>query len=140
MRISALLLLVVAPVLAHAQGSPAEAVRGYFQALDRQDFGRAISMTLGAAQQRTTHMVSTLRREAAAHDARVEVKVKALSVRSPGVAQPGRGVPVPVQFHIDVIGRKWMFHRVARRLEGEARFWVDPQRPEHILAIEGRLE
>jgi hypothetical protein len=140
MRIAALLLVVAAPLAVHAEASPTQAVRGYFEALNHQDFRRALSMTHGAAQRRTSHMVTTLQRDAAAHDARVEVKVKELAVRAPGSAQPGRGVPVPVEFHIDVIGHKWLFHRVARRLEGEARFWVDPAQPDRILAIDGRLE
>lgn len=140
MRIAALLLAVLAPVAARAEAAPAEAVRGYFEALDHQDFQRALALTRGAAQRRTSRMVSTLQREAAAHDARVEVKVKALAVRAPGEVEPGRGVPVPVEFEIDVIGHKWFFHKVARRLEGEARFWVDPERPDRIVAIDGRLE
>lgn len=125
----------------HASGEsgPCAAVRGYFQALDRQDFGRALALTDGNAQASTSHMVQTLRTEAAAHHARVEVKVKQLDVRSAGSAEPGRGVPVPVQFHIDVVGHKWMFHKVARTIDGEARFWVDPG-AERIVAIEGRLE
>lgn len=140
MRIAALLLALLAPAAVRAEASPTQAVRGYFDAIDRQDFQRALSMTLGAAQQRTSRLVSALKREAAAHAARIEVKVKSLAVRAPGSPEPGRGVPVPVEFRIDLIGHKWFCHRVARRLEGEARFWVDPARPDRIVAIDGRLE
>lgn len=141
MRILALVLAVVAtPLLARGEASPSQAVRGYFDALDHQDFQRALALTDGDAQASTSHMVSTLKREAAEHAARVEVKVKQLAVAPPGLPQPGRGVPVPVQFHIDVVGHKWMFHKVARTLEGSARFWVDPAHADRIVAIEGRLE
>ena len=121
-----------------AQTAPTAAVRGYFRALARQDFSGAIALTDGAAQTRTSHMVDKLKSEAAAHNARVEVKVTTLEVRAPG--QPDeRGVPVPVAFHIDVVGHKWCFSKVARKLDGEARFYVDPARPDRIVAIEGRL-
>ncbi len=114
------------------------AVRGYFRALARQDFSGAIALTAGSAQSRTCDMVGKLKSEAAAHNARVEVKVTNLDVRPP--EQPdARGVPVPVAFHIDVVGHKWCFSKVARQLEGEARFYVDPARPDRIVAIEGRI-
>src|SRR4051794_7204909 len=76
-------------------------VKGYFAALDRQDFSRALALTGGSAQARTSRMVQTLQQQAAEQHARVEVKVRSLAVRSPGVAEPGRGVPVPVSFRID---------------------------------------
>lgn len=128
---------VAVPLAAHAQ-SPSVAVRSYFQALGRQDFSRALALTDGAAQTRTSHMVDTLKSEAAAHHARVEVSVTRLDVRTPG-APEARGVPVPVAFHIDVVGHKWCFSKVARTLDGEARFYVDPSRPDRIVAIEGKL-
>jgi hypothetical protein len=145
MRIAPVGLALVVSIVAldnHARAdvNPADAVRGYFQALDRQDFRRALELTDGEALRRTFHMVDTLRHEAAANHARVEVRVKALDVRAPGAAEPGRGVPVPVQFHIDVVGHKWCFHKVARTLDGVARFWIDPARPDRILSIEGRLD
>jgi hypothetical protein len=118
---------------------PTSPVRGYFAALDRQDFGQALALTDGNAQARTSRMVSTLQSEAARHHARVEVKVTRLAVRSPGAALPGRGVPVPVQFHIDVIGHKWFFNKVARVLEGDAEFYVDPNRADRIVDIQGNL-
>ena len=134
-----LMLALVAPAaLAHAEAGPAAAVRGYFEALGRQDFGRALALTDGAAQARTSHMVDTLKSEAAAHHARVDVRVTRLDVRAPG-APDARGLPVPVAFHIDVVGHKWCFSRVARTLDGEARFYFDPLRPDRIVAIEGRL-
>ena len=120
---------------AHAEAT--DAVRGYFSALARQDFGGALSLTDGAAQSRTSHMVSRLQNEAAAHHARVEVKVTKLDVRAPGAPEPGLGVPVPVVFHIDVVGHKWLFHRVARTLDGCARFWVNADR---IVAIDGSID
>lgn len=141
MRTLALLIaVVVAPLAVRAEGSPVQSVRGYFDALGRQDFRRALAFTCAEAQKTTSHMVSTLQREAAEHGARVEVQVKQVDVAAPGSLEPGRGVPVPVQFHIDVVGHKWMFHKVARRLEGQARFWVDPAHADRIVAIEGNLE
>jgi hypothetical protein len=133
------LLLLSPPTRASTDPDPTSPVRGYFAALDRQDFNRAIALTDGNAQARTSQMVSTLRHEAAQHHARVEVKVTRLAVREPGAALPGRGVPVPVQFHIDVIGHKWFFNKVARVLEGDAQFYVDPARPDRIVDIQGNL-
>jgi len=127
-----------APIVAAAEPSASDAVRCYFQALDRQDFSGAIALTDGAAQASTSRMVDTLKSEAAAHHARVEVKVKNVDVRSPG-APDARGVPVSVAFHIDVVGHKFCFSKVARKLDGEARFYVDPARPDRIVAIEGRI-
>ena len=142
MRFIAPLLLaatvIAAPFTAHAESGAIAAVRGYFRALDHQDFGRALALTGGAAQTRTSRMVNQLKSEAAAHQARVEVKVKQLDVRSPGEPD-ARGVPVPVAFHIDVVGHKWCFSKVARRLAGEARFYVDPANAGRIIAIEGSL-
>ena len=143
MRFFAPLVLAVATVAApfsaaHAESSPVAAVRGYFRALSHQDFRGAIALTKGAAQTRTCNMVERLQSEAAAHNARVEVKVTTLDVREPG-APDARGVPVPVAFHIDVVGHKWCFSKVARKLDGQARFYVDPDRPDRIVAIEGRI-
>jgi hypothetical protein len=133
------LVVVGAPAQADAPHAPTDCVRGYFDALGRQDFGGALALTDGAAQASTSRMVSTLQQEAASHHARVEVKVTRLAVKSPGAPLPGRGVPVPVQFHIDVIGHKWLCKRVARVLEGDAQFYVDPARAGRIVAIEGNL-
>jgi hypothetical protein len=144
MRLLALLFVVASvpfatSVRAESASGPCEAVRGYFAALDRQDFNQAIALTDGSAQARTSKMVHQLKTEAAAHNAKVEVKVKSLDVRSPGSAE-ARGVPVPVNFSIDVVGKKWCFSKVARKLAGEARFYVDPAHPDRIVAIEGQLE
>ena len=140
MRFVAPLLLVLAAPLAvaHAEAGPAAAVRGYFEALGRQDFGSALALTDGAAQARTSRMVDTLKSEAAAHHARVDVKVTKLDVREPG-APDEHGLPITVAFHIDVVGHKWCFSKIARALDGVARFYFDPARPDRILAIEGRI-
>ena len=131
--------VLLAPVaVARAEAGAIAAVRDYFRALNRQDFGGALALTAGAAQSRTSRMVDTLKSEAAAHHARVEVKVTTLDVRAPGTPD-ARGVPVPVAFHIDVVGHRWCFSKIARTLDGEARFYVDPARPDRIVAIEGRL-
>jgi hypothetical protein len=82
--------------------------------------------------------VSELKREAKKNQARVEVRVTRIDVQKPGAAE-ARGVPVPVQFHIDVVGHKWCFSKVARRLDGKARFYVDAAKPDKIVAIEGQL-
>jgi hypothetical protein len=140
MRSLALLAVLASPVaVAHADCGMTDAVRGYFQALDRQDFGKALALTYGAAKARTSQMVEELKNEAAVHHAKVEVKVKQLDVHAPGSPE-AQGVPVPVAFHIDVVGKKWCFSKVARKLEGEARFYVDPAQPDHIVAIEGSLQ
>lgn len=139
MRLLLPLLAVLCAPLATAHAGATDAVRAYFQALDRQDFSRALAYTDGAAKGRTSRMVEQLKSEAAQHNARVEVKVKRLDVRSPGVAEPGRGVPVPVAFRIDVVGHKFCFSKVARKLDGEARFYLDPSNPDRIVAIEGNL-
>ena len=130
------LALATAPLTAHADAC--STVRGYFAALDRQDFTTAIAMTNGTAQSSTSQMVEDLKRQAAKNHARVEVKVKRLDV---SVAQQAeaRGVPVPVSFHIDVVGHKFCFHKVARQLDGQARFFVDPSGSGRIVAIEGKL-
>ena len=129
---------IAAPLAAGAERPcPTDAVRGYFRALDRQDFSGAIALTSGDAQVQTSQIIDTLKSQAAAHKARVEVKVKTLDVRSPGTPD-ARGVPVPVAFHIDVVGHRWCFSKV-KQLDGEARFYIDPARPDRIVAIEGRI-
>src|SRR3954469_15605722 len=129
---------IAVPFAAAAEPCPSDAVRGYFQALDRQDFSGALALTDGDAQARTSRMVDTLKSEAAAHKARVEVKVKSVDVRAPG-APDARGVPVAVAFKIDVVGHKLCFSKVARKLDGEARFYVDPAHSDRIVAIEGNI-
>lgn len=131
-----LALASTAPMIAHADAS--STVRGYFAALNRQDFRSALALTNGAALSSTSHMVDDLKRQAAKNHARVEVKVTRADVSAPQ-QQEARGVPVPVAFHIDVVGHKWCFHKVARQLEGQARFFVDPAGSGRIVAIEGQL-
>jgi hypothetical protein len=128
--------LAVAPMIAHADAC--STVRGYFAALNRQDFTTAIAMTNGTAQSSTSQMVEDLRRQAAKNHARVEVKVTKVEV-SPPMEAEARGVPVPVAFHIDVVGHKFCFHKVARKLDGRARFFVDPSGSGRIVAIEGKI-
>lgn len=134
-----LLSMVVAPVVTGAaESDPGTSVRGYFAALDRQDFTGALALTDRQAQASTWHMVDDLRRQAAKNHARVEVKVRKLAVAATQTGD-ARGLAVPVQFHIDVVGHKWCFHKVARVLEGNARFIIDPQDRGRIIAIEGKL-
>jgi len=133
-----MMLMLLLPVLAHAD--PAATVRGYFDALGKNDFPRALSLTAGEAQLRTAHMVGTLKQQAAAAKARVELKVKKVEVLpSPPPGADGT-VPVVVQFDIDVVGKKWIFSRVARKLAGRAQFYVAAAEPSRIVAIEGRIE
>jgi len=117
----------------HAQ-EPAALVRGYFAALEKKDFNRAISLTAGAAQSRTQHMVGTLQKEAEQHHAEVELKVQKLDV-----SPTDDGQHVKVAFNIDVIGKKWVFKKVARTLSGTAEFKVADS-GDHIERIDGNLE
>ena len=118
-------------------------MRGYFDALGKNDFPRALSLTAGAAQSRTEHMMGTLKQQAAAAHARVELKVKHVEVSQAPPEHLAEGLPVPVdvQFDIDVVGRKWIFSRVARKLSGRAQFFVACASPApRIIAIEGKIE
>jgi len=137
------LLAALSCITAHAEPSadPAATVRGYFAALGANDFQRALSLTQGDAQARTERMVGTLHRQAAAAHARVELKVRKVEV-SRSAAQTAEGTPVPVEvrFVIEVIGKKWIFSRVARKLAGRAQFLVASASPEpRIISIEGKL-
>ena len=134
MRSTILALLLFLP-LAHAQPTPEQTVRGYFDALGRNDFNRALSLTAGEAQERTARMVGTLQQQALANDAKVILKVKRVEV-APQQAPDG---PVEVSFDIDVVGKKWIFSKVARKLNGRAQFYVDSDAPK-IVAIEGRID
>jgi hypothetical protein len=126
----------------HAQPHGAgETVRGYFEALGKNDFQRALSLTVGAAQERTARMVGSLKSQARAADARVELKVRRLRVAErPERLEAGLPVPVDVDFDIDVVGRKWWFSKIARRLAGTAQFYVASSVEPRIVAIEGKLE
>jgi hypothetical protein len=131
--------LPAAIVHSEASCTPTDTVRRYFQALDHQDFATAIALTDGGAKMRTSSMIDRLKKEAAAAGVTVAVRVKRLDVRAPGLPEP-RGVPVPVVFHIDIVGKKWCFSKVALRLDGEARFFIDPaRRDDRIVAIDGIL-
>ena len=138
MKLAALLLTAsaLAPYAARAE-APADTVRGYFQALEHKDFGRALALTEGDAMKRTARMLGTLYREAHAAHADVELKVQKLELAE----QKGEGtIPVEVTFDIDVIGKKWIFKRVARHLTGTAQFYVATASPSpHIVAITGNL-
>jgi hypothetical protein len=128
---------------ADSSTDPAATVRGYFEALGRNDFNRAISLTAGSAQQRTLRMVGTLKQQAAAAQAKVELQVKRVAVSHPPPERMAEGLPVPVdvEFDIAVVGRKWFFSKVARHLAGRAQFYVAAALPTpRIIAIEGKIE
>lgn len=113
MRLAATLLLVAFTTLAlpaRASSAPASTVRSFFAALERRDFGGALQLTEGAASAVINNMLD------------------------------GNGAtPVDVAYDIDVIGKKWLFHKVARHLSGTASFYVDDHGP-RIVAIVGMLE
>lgn len=132
----ALSLLVLLSTRARAS-SPQTVVRGWFSALERQDFPGALKLTRGAAQARTAKMLGALARGAAEHHASVEVKVQKLEIATPPAALGGT-VPVIASFDIEVVGRRWLFHKLARKLTGVARFRVAAD--QRIVAIDGNLE
>jgi hypothetical protein len=136
------LVTLAAALFAHARAEepPASTVRGYFAALEHKDFRGALSMTSGPALDRTRGLIGTLASEAARHHAEVELKVQKLTLAAR--APDDGGVTVDVHFDIDVIGKKWFFRRVARKLSGDAQFVVDahPSRPPHIVDILGKIE
>ncbi len=136
------LMSFAAALIAHARAEepPASTVRGYFAALEHKDFRGALSLTSGQALDRTRGLLGTLASEAARHHADVELKVRQLTLaeRTPDDG----GVTVDVHFDIDVIGKRWIFRRVARKLSGDAQFVVDvpPSSPPHIVDILGKIE
>ena len=138
---AAVALLLLVPTVGRAQSPPTATplaiVRGYFEALGRNDFGHALSLTAGAAQARTLRMFQTLKQQAAEHSASVELKVRALRIAQRPSA--GTTVPVDVTFDIDVVGHKWMFSRVARKIAGSAQFLVEPSAQRGIVAILGSI-
>jgi hypothetical protein len=134
--LAAVMSVSLAPHSARAVG-PSATVRCYFDALGRNDFGRALALTGGAAETRTAQLLGSLERQAAAANASVELKVRRLAVSERPPA-PSGAVPVDVSFNIDVIGKKWLFSRVARRLAGQAQFVVAPT-DQRIVAITGSL-
>jgi hypothetical protein len=119
------------PAAASAQ-EPAAVVRGYFAALEKKDFTKALALTNGAAQQRTANMVGELESQAAQHHAQVSLKVQKLDVK------PAGNDHVTVNFAIDVIGKKWFMSKVAKKLSGQAQFKM-AKGGDQISAIEGNL-
>jgi ketosteroid isomerase-like protein len=107
----------------------------YFQALERRDYTGALALTHGAAQVSTDRMLSKLAREASAHRAKIELKVRGLRVIEHPKSASSDAVPVDVFFKIDVVGRRGWFSRVARKLSGSARFFIS-RSEERIVAIE----
>ena len=126
---------------AHAESSSSATVKRYFDALGKNDFKRALALTAGAAQERTARMVGTLQKQAHDHDAGVTLRVRALLVTErPAAALAAGPIPVDVTFDIDVVGHKWIFSKVARKLAGKAQFFLAPDDDQHIVAIEGNLQ
>jgi hypothetical protein len=127
----ALLFTALAPGLmnvAQAQ-EPAALVRGFFAALERKDYPRALALTQGAAQKSTADFLGSLEQRAAQQHAQIELKVQDLQLKPKGEDH------VEASFHIDVIGKKWMFKKVARKLDGTAEFKV-ASNGEHIEDID----
>jgi hypothetical protein len=110
---------------------PSATVRGFFSALERKDYNRALDLTSGEAQARTAKILGALEHEAAQHHAQIELKVKRLEMAVEDVST------VKVHFDIDVIGKKWLFRKLARTLSGSAQFHIGNQ--SRISAIEGDL-
>jgi hypothetical protein len=132
MRFFALALVVPALAVSTTVSAqePAAVVRGYFAALEKKDFGKALSLTQGEAQACTKNMVGELQQQAAQHNAQVELKVQKLDVK------PADGDRVTVDFAIDVIGKKWFIRKVAKKLSGQAKFKMGN---DQIVAIEGNI-
>ncbi|MGZ3429594.1 MAG: hypothetical protein ACXVCV_23245, partial [Polyangia bacterium] len=128
-------LTIAAPARATA---PTSTVRSFFAALDRRDFGGALAFTEGTAASVIANMLDTISREAARRHVDVELKVRSLHLTEGERDESGQ-IPVEVTYDIDVVGRKWFFHRVARRLSGTASFYVDGSAP-RIVAISGTLD
>jgi hypothetical protein len=130
-------LLVAAPAFASQPGPSSLTVRNFFGALEQRDFGGALAFTGGDAQCTVARLLEKIRHEAARKHAKVELKVRNLQV----VEHPATAgqVPVEVTYQVDVIGKKWIFRRVARRLSGTAHFYVDEKTP-RIVTIVGHID
>src|SRR5260221_2238848 len=106
MRLCLLVALLMLPAAAGADErdrcNASDTVRSYFEALGRNDFALALALTDGPAQSRTARMIGTLRHQAEAHHAQVEVRVRALEL-----AERPADCAVDVKFDLDVIGRRW---------------------------------
>jgi hypothetical protein len=138
--VALLVALSCAVARADSASDPTATVRGYFEALAKNDYQRALALTQGAAQRRTATMVGALEKAAKAADAHVELKVRRVLVGPPPTRiEQGLPVPVDVTFDIDVVGKKWHFSKVARKLAGKAQFLVAGSAA-RILAIDGALE
>jgi hypothetical protein len=139
MKLAALLIAssLFLPAFARA-GNPSVTVRSFFDALEHKDFDRALAFTGGDAALRITRLFQHIDAEAQAHHAQVEVKVRSLSIAERAPDDSGE-IPVEVSYDIDVIGKKWIFRKLARKLTGTAQFYVDASEP-RIVAIIGRLE
>ena len=149
MKLAALLIAfsVLLPALAHAgtttrspllasRSSASSTVRGFFDALEHKDFPRALALTDGEAAMRIADLLGRIDAEAERAHAQIELKVRRLRIAE-GVPDDGV-VPVEVSYEIDVIGKKWIFRKLARKLVGTAEFRVDGSAP-RITAILGRL-
>lgn len=117
---------------------PSQTVRGFFSALEQHDFRGALALTEGKAAEVIHDLIQGIERQAARQHAAVELRVRELRLSEPASDVAGQN-PVDVRFQIDVVGKKWMFSRVARTLSGSARFYVDDKAP-RIVAIVGQLE
>ncbi len=140
MKLAATMLLValVTVALPARANAPTSTVRSFFAALERRDFGGALRLTGGAASSVIGTMLDKVNSEAARQHVDVELKVRSLQVTERGGDGNG-ATPVDVAYSIDVIGKKWMFQKVARRLSGTASFYVDAE-PPRIVAIVGMLD
>lgn len=139
MKLAALLIAasLLLPSLARA-GAPSSTVRDFFAALEHRDFPRALAFTDGTASGRVSRLLAHIDREAARHHAQVEFKVRSLRL-SEGSPDEAGATPVEVTYEIDVIGKKWIFRKLARKLTGTADFYVAENAP-RITAIVGQLD
>jgi hypothetical protein len=116
-----------------AESSSAELVRGFFSALDREDFAGALGRTVGEARARTSRIIDRITGEAARKHVGFDVVTRKINVADRG---PGK---VAAAFEIDIVARFMFFKKVVRRIQGLASFDVDvPAR--RITAIDGALE
>jgi hypothetical protein len=93
-------------------------VRGYFDALRRQDRGALSAVTAGQAARDTGAMLDHIRGEAKRRRVDVELQLKDLAV------SPSAQGTVEAKFDISVIAKKWLFSTVAQKLRGRATFYV----------------
>jgi hypothetical protein len=134
MRFTVLLLagLIAAPASA-AESSASDVVRGFFSALDREDFAGALGRTVGDARMRTAQMVHRITSEAARKHVGFDVITRKIDVSDRGLGK------VSAQFEIDIVARFLMFKRVVRKIAGVASFDVDLP-SSRITVIDGTLD